>query len=197
MNKQVEKKTSNKIDPLFLSDFMIILTTVSSVVSLSMNLNKILEVLNNKERETEKKLWLCKADEVLKCHENYKWLTKEILLMFNEMESNFGEHKMIAGNLLVIVDRNRFYRLLELKRDLSKLSFVLTEIEVVLDKFVIENNFPEFKLEKEDELLRKFDSVLSLWCKGTFNDVAQELKELNRLIEKALDPRRFLLGDKE
>lgn len=197
MNKQIEKKPSDKVDPLFLPDFMIILTTVSSVASLSMSLNKILEVLKSKERETETRMWLRKADEVLKYHENYKWLAKEMLLMFNETESNFGEKKMIAGNLLMVVGRDKFYRILELKRDLSKISYELAEIVDALDKFVIENNFPEFKLEKEDELLHKIDSVLSLWSKGTFNEVARELKELNRLIEKALDLRRFSLSDKE
>jgi hypothetical protein len=186
MTKEKKKPVLKKVDPLVLPDFFIILGAASGMLSLAVNLSKIMSVLQNKDRSSDARKWRNKAEEVKEHHENYKRLAKEILLLLGELETGFGEKEIQAGNLLMLTDRNKFYRLLSLKNDLIKLSGQFIETLDELNKFVIENNFPEFKLEKEDELLSKFDKVMSLWGKGTFNDAAIELKGLNRLIEKRL-----------
>lgn len=186
MTQQKKKPASKKNDPFELPVFMTILGATSSMISLAMNLEKILGVLIKKEQSKDIKKWRIKVEEMKDNHEEYKRLVKEILLMLNELESGFGDKEIKAGNLLFLIDRNKFYRFLELKRDLTKLSGELAEKINELEKFIIENNLTAFKLKREDEILTKFDKVMSLWGKGTFNEAAIELKGLNREIEKRL-----------
>jgi hypothetical protein len=186
MTQQKKKTAPKKTDPFELATFLTILNATSTLVTLSLSIAKILEYLKKKEGKKDSKKWEAKREEIQLRHDDYKRLVKEILLTLNELESGFGEKEIKAGNLLFLIDRNQYYRLLDLKRDLTKLTGELAETINELDKFVIENNLPEFKLEKEDELLAGFDRLMSLWGKGTFNDAARELKGLNRVIEKRL-----------
>lgn len=175
-----------KVEPLELAAVVQIISACSAIVTLTLDTPRIIDILAEKDGTKNRRKWNSKMEELRDWHEEYKRLVKELFLVLNDLESGFGEAEVKAGNLLFPSDRNRFYRFLELKRDLALLTSGMAETINELDKFVIENNLPEFQLEKKDELLQQFDKILSLWGTGTFNDVARELKSLNRLIEKRI-----------
>ena len=186
MTEQKKKAVLEEADPLELATLVHILSACSSLVTLALNIPMFIDNLTRKDRVKDRNKWRLELEELNDRHEEYKWLVKEILLALNELEPGFGEKEIKAGNLLLLADRNSFYRFLELRRDLAKLAGEMEEAVHELDKFVIENDSLEIKLNKGDELLVQFDRVMSLWGKATFNDFARELKSLNRSIEKRI-----------
>jgi hypothetical protein len=186
MTQQKKKAVSKKVDPLELATFVQILSACSAIVPLTLSVPKIIDTLTKKDRIKDSRKWKSKLEELHDYYEGYKKLVKEMLLLFDELEAGFGEKEIKAENLLFLIDRNKFYRLLELKRDLAKLTADMVETINEFDKFVFENDLPEFNFEKEDDLLLQFDRIISLWGTGTFNNIARELKSLNRLIEKRI-----------
>jgi hypothetical protein len=186
MTHQKTSAAAKMADPLELAALMQILTACSDLVILSLHLPVVIGHLTDSERTKDCKKWKLRFERLHDHHSDYKRLAKQILLVFNEVESQFGEKELKAGNLFSLIDRDKFYRLLDLKRDLALLTAEMAETINDLDKFIIENAVPDVASEKENALLLQFDKTLSLWGTGTFNQFARELKTLNRYIEKRI-----------
>jgi hypothetical protein len=186
MTQQKNTDGLKNADPLELAALMHIVSACSFLVTSALNVPALVECLSGKDRKRDFAKWKLKLEELRDAHEDYKRLVKEILLVLNELEPGFGGKQINAGNLLFFTDRSSFYRFLELRRDLAALTGYLAETVDELDKFLVENGFRDFKLDKDDELLAHFDKIMSQWGRGTFNDFARELKALNRTVEKRI-----------
>jgi hypothetical protein len=186
MIQQEKSPAPRNADPLELATLLQILSAASNLVTLALHLPVVIDHLTDNDRIKDGRKWKSRFDQLPDRHEEYKRLTKEILLVFNEVEPQFGEKELKAGNLFSPIDRDRFYRLLDLKRDLALLSADMADMVNGLDKFVAESVMHGLPSERENALLLQFDRMVSLWGTGTFNQLARELKTLNRYIEKRI-----------